>query len=208
MINGVKGKKGAIKPSHLLPLSLLELEIYFQQNKNLHRIKELKCTPVLNRVHFEMSKSTVALFMAELLGKCLREESEKDEQLFEFVFHSIQILDLTEDNLSNFPLYFLVHLSKYLGFFPKDNYSEQTPDFSLLEGLFVSDAPKLPDFCKGPMTLALHEFITLNFSEIQKIQLPTLLRRELLSKMIRYYQLHLMMFGDLKSPAILQEVLN
>ena len=42
LINGVKNQKGAIKPSHLLVLNLLELEVYHQLNKNLQRIKELK----------------------------------------------------------------------------------------------------------------------------------------------------------------------
>lgn len=208
LINGVKGKKGAIKPSHLLPLSLLELEVYHQQNKNLQRIKELRCIPVLSHLHFELHKSTLALFMAELLTKSLREEDQIDAQMFGFLFHSVQIADLTQGSLRNFPVYFMVQLSKYLGFFPKANYSLEAPVFSLQEGVFVSDAPNSSDYCKGPLAGVLAQFIDINFEEIQLVELPANLRRELLNKMIRYYQLHLMLFSELKSPAVLHEVLN
>jgi len=208
MINGVKGKKAAIKPSHLMPLSLLELEVYHQQNKNLQRIKELKCVPILNQLHFDLHKSTLALFMAELLGKSLREEAQLDVQMFGFVFNSIQIADLTEGSLRNFPVYFMVQLSKYLGFFPKTNYSAQTPDFSLNEGMFIANAPNTQDFCRGEMALALHKFIQMNYEEIQHEIISAQVRRELLHKMIRYFQIHLMLFSDLKSPSILHEVLS
>ncbi len=208
MINGVKGKKAAIKPSHLMPLSLLEMEVYHQQNKNIQRIKELKCVPILNQLHFDLHKSTLALFMAELLGKSLREEAQLDVQMFGFVFNSIQIADLTEGSLRNFPVYFMVQLSKYLGFFPKTNYSAQTPDFSLNEGMFIANAPNTQDFCKGEMAFALNKFIQMNYEEIQHEIISAQVRRELLHKMIRYFQIHLMLFSDLKSPSILHEVLS
>jgi DNA repair protein RecO (recombination protein O) len=208
LINGVKGKKGAIKPSHLMPLSLLELEVYHQQNKNLQRIKELRCVPVLNHLHFELHKSTLALFMAELLTKSLREEDHIDEQMFGFLFHSVQIADLTEGSLRNFPVYFMIQLSKYLGFFPKANFGSKTPVFSLQEGVFVGEAANLSDYCNEPLSAALAQFIDLNFEEIQRVELPATLRRDLLNKIIRYYQLHLMLFSELKSPAVLHEVLN
>lgn len=209
MVNGVKGKRSsAIKPSQLLPLSLLELEVYRQQNKGLQRIKELKCEPVLHRLHFEMHKSTMAMFMSEVLSKCLREEDQADEQLFAFLYNVIQIIDLNEGNLANFPAYFMLQLSKYLGFFPKNNFSAEVCDFSLTEGVFVKSAPHTADYLKGEAAEYLAQYTELNFEEVQVLPIPQAIRRDLLNKMIRYYQLHLMMFADLKSPAILHEVLN
>jgi DNA repair protein RecO (recombination protein O) len=208
MINGVKGKKGGIRPSQLMPLSILELEVYHQQNKNLQRIKELKCVPQLHHLHFVMAKSSVALFMAELLNRSLREESELDENLFEFLFHSIQIVDLTEENLSHFPVFFMLQLSKYLGFFPKDNYSETLTDFSLMEGLFMANSPNTPDYCKGAYGFGLNQFIHTDFDSFHTLKIPADVRKVLLDKMVRYFQLHLMLFGELKSPRVLHEVLS
>src|SRR6478735_6229471 len=78
MVNGVRSAKGSIKPSHLMPLSLLELELYYQQNKSLHRIKELKCVPPLKTIHFDMIKSAVGMFMAEVIHKTVRDENHND----------------------------------------------------------------------------------------------------------------------------------
>ncbi len=208
MVSGVKGKKSAIKPSHLMPLSLLELEVYHQQNKGLQRIKELKSWPVLHTLHFQMEKQTLAMFVSEVLSKCLREEDQRDDSLFSYLFHTIQLLDLSEGSMVNFPNTFLLHLSKYLGFFPKENYSETCSDFSLQEGIFIANAPRTADYCKGETALALANLCQMNFEESGNLPIPAPVRRDLLQKLIRYFQLHLMMFGDLKSPAVLHEVLS
>jgi DNA repair protein RecO (recombination protein O) len=208
MVSGVKGKKSSIKPSHLMPLSLLELEVYHQQNKGLQRIKELKCWPVLQTLHFQMEKQTLAMFVSEVLSKCLREEDQRDDSLFSYLFHTIQLLDLSEGSMVNFPNTFLLHLSKYLGFFPKENYNETFTDFSLQEGIFIANAPRTADYCNGETAKALANLCQLNFEESGNLPIPSQVRRDLLQKLIRYYQLHLMMFGDLKSPAVLHEVLS
>jgi DNA repair protein RecO (recombination protein O) len=119
LINGVRKNKGQIRPSQLLPLTLLELEVYHQQNKNLQRIKELKCSPPLHQLHFSMVKSSIGMFLSEVLNRSIREEHQADNALFDFIYNAIQLLDIEQQKLSNFPIYFLVQLSRYLGFYPQ-----------------------------------------------------------------------------------------
>ncbi|MCG9880321.1 MAG: DNA repair protein RecO [Bacteroidia bacterium] len=206
MISGLRGKKNSIKPSHLQSLSLLEMVVYHQQNKNLQRIKELKCLPVLSTLHFNNYKRTIAIFLTELLGKVIKEESEPDENLFSFLFAAIQMADISDSNLPNFPAAFLVQLSKYLGFFPKNNYSANTSVFSLQEGVFVEDGFRNKDYCSGQVASELHKLLNQNFEDAisDSFNLPN--RKAILQVMLRYYQLHLLMFGELKSPQILHEV--
>ncbi len=208
MVSGLRGKKASIKPSHLLPLSLLELEVYHQQSKNLQRIKELKCVPVLNTIHFNLTKQTIAMFMAELVGKILREDNQQDAKLFEFLFSSVQIVDLFENNLANFPVFFMIQLSKHLGFSPKNNFSNECTDFSLAEGVFIKDSPNTQDYCKGELGFAMHAIMNLDFDNLNTLKFTGATRKILLQRMIRYYQLHLMVFGDLKSPLVLHEILS
>ncbi len=207
MISGVKGKKAAIKPSHLLPLTLLEIDVYFQHGKTLQRIKDLKCTPILNALHFEMVKSSVGMFMAELTGKCLREENEEDSNLFDFLFNAIQILDLTKEPVANFPAFFMIQLTKYLGFFPKTNYSAENNSFSLHEGYFTPYVVSNPDSCSPELSAIISKLIEARFENLNEVQISHLQRMQLLDKLIRYFHLHLMVFGDLKSPRVLNEVL-
>ncbi|MDX5321894.1 MAG: DNA repair protein RecO, partial [Bacteroidota bacterium] len=123
LVKGVRSQKGSIRPSHLMPLNLLELVYAQRQNKQLHTLKELKCDPVLFEVHAHPVKRGIALFISELLNRCIREE-ESNAGLFDFLSGSIQILDLHQDHLGLFPHHFCLQLSRYLGFFPDLNYTE------------------------------------------------------------------------------------
>lgn len=208
MINSINSKRAAIKPSQLLPLTLVELVVSPKQGKGLQRIKELKTTPILNELHFKIEKSAIALFIAELLGKCLREEQQPDEDLFSFISASIEILDITQQSCANFPLLFMYQLSKYLGFYPKANFDIQTPCFSLMEGVFVSNNHIGIDYIEMPLSKLFFTLGKAGYQNMEELRFSGAERKRLLDSFIRYYQLHVMLFGDLKSPAVLHEVLN
>ncbi len=208
MINGVRGRKGAIRSSQLLPLTLLELDTYHQQNKNLQRIKELKCIPVLHHIHFDIIKSSIGMFLAELLNKVLSEENQQDKPLFDFLFNSIQILDLSASNVSNFPCYFMLHLSRFLGFMPKGNYSEMHNSFNKIEGVYDEWFIGAPNQIEPELSEKLFRLQESNFDSFHLIKLNTQQRSELLNILISYYQSHLATFSNLKSHKVLAEVLG
>lgn len=207
LVRGVRGK-GAIRPSHLMPLNLLELEIFRQENKNLQNIRELKCQPVLQHLPYEMHKRTVAMFISELLLRSIREEGHPDKGLFGFLFHSIQILDLTEEPVANFPIFFLLQLTKYLGFAPKDNYDAIHSGFNLTEGVFVPDPPHDANHCWGKAAEAISLFVNSGFNQWSQFSLTGAERSELFNKILRYYQVHKILSGELKSPLVLHEILK
>ena len=206
LINGVRSKKGSIKPSQLMALSLLELDTYHQQNKNLQRIKELKCNPQLHHLHFDLFKSSIAIFISELLSKSLKEENQVDTQLFDFLFNTIQFIDLMEEGLANIPCFFMVHLSKYLGFFPEVSSDTSRKYFSLREGIFVESNEFTPETITLQESAYLRELLNTNLSSLPLIKTPKDLRKTLLENMLRYYQIHLQQFHELNSHKILSEV--
>ena len=208
LINGVRSKKGAVKPSQLQPLTLLELESYHQQNKNLQRIKELKCFPPLRNLHFDIIKSAVGIFMAEVMYKAIREEDHIDEPLFEFLFHTIQILDLEQDNISNFPVYFMLQLSRYLGFFPKGIFSTETNGFDTKEGSFDLYHERNPFQVEPVLSKKISQLQQSDFEKLKTISLTNVQRSALLDCIIEYYREHIHGFGELKSHKILSEVLS
>lgn len=208
MINGVRSKKGSIKPSHLLPLSLLELEAYHQQNKNLQRIKELKCVPQLKTVHFDMVKSAVGMFIAEVMNKTLREENHPDLPLFSYLYNTIQVLDLETEKVSNFPLYFLLQLTRYLGFYPKGTYDAQSNGFDTREGLFDAYDARNPFQLDPELSASLSELLRCSAAEFSGIAIGYEQRTRLLEHMIDYYREHITGFIDMKSHKVLAEVLS
>ncbi|MFZ4798198.1 MAG: DNA repair protein RecO [Bacteroidia bacterium] len=208
LINGVKNKKGAIKPSHLLPLNLLDLDVYHQLNKNLQRIKELKCQPILNNIHYDLLKSSIGIFMGEVLNKTIQAENQADKNLFEFLFTVIQYLDLTQQSLANFPVYFMLQLSQYLGFNPKLNYSEINNSFDLEEGIFKATLFGDIKVVESHLAEYWFDLCKVNFDSFSQIEINKTHRNELLNHVMLYYKIHIDGFNELKSNKVLVEVLS
>jgi DNA repair protein RecO (recombination protein O) len=208
MVNGVRSKKGSIKPSHLLPLTLLELESYHQQNKGLQRIKELRCVPQLKSLHFDLYKSAIGIFMAEVIHKIVKDENHIDMPLFTFLYNSIQILDLQTEQTGNFPIFFLVHLTKYLGFYPKGSFTESTNGFDTREGLFEEYSIRNPFQLSPELSEKLFTVLQYSIADNFEVSIPYQQRTQLLELMIDYYKEHIEGVLDIKSHKVLAEVLG
>ncbi|MCU0443062.1 MAG: DNA repair protein RecO [Bacteroidia bacterium] len=207
MVNGVRSKKGSIKPSHLMPLNLLEMEVYHQQQKNLQRVKEIRCVPQLQSLHFDTIKSAIGMFTAEVLHKVIKEENQPDAALFSFAYNAIQWIDLQTEPVANFPIAFMVQLSKYLGFQPKGTYTNQTNGFDLQQGVFETYHLQHPYQLNPELSLKLYRFIADGFSNMQYNELSHIQRTQLLDAMMEYYQQHIDGLFDIQSHKVLATVL-
>lgn len=202
IINGVRTKGSKNKSSHFQPFNILDLEIYRRENKNLQRIKEFKIGYVFRSIPFNVFKSSIALFLVEVLNKVIKEE-ESNENLFRYIEQSIMDLDESSSLESNFHLHFLIHLTSYLGFFPSGTFEDAKPYFDLKEGCFVSQEP--------PHFYFLKPVSSKQFSDLMaepNVSLSLLERNDLLEKMLQYYELHLEGFKKIKSHTVLSEVLG
>lgn len=117
IVNGAKKPKAKISRNMLQPLHLVDMVVYHKANGNVQRISELKNVPVLQGVPYDVIKSCIAMFLNEVLYKAIKQQSA-DENLFDFVFNAIELLDHKTTGLANFHLLFLIQLTRYLGFYP------------------------------------------------------------------------------------------
>ena len=101
----------------LQPLHLLDLVVYHKNNNSVQRISELKNSPVLLSMPYDVIKSCIAIFLNEVLYKAIKQQGT-DESMFGFVFSSVEWLDHQTEGLANFHLLFLIQLTRYLGFYP------------------------------------------------------------------------------------------
>lgn len=200
IINGVRSSKSKTKAALLQPMSLLDMEVYHHEHRNLNRIKELRLYHAYRSIWFHPLKGAVGLFMMEVLNKCIHEE-EKNEKLFGFISTTLietdDCLHLPKDCL----LQFLLQLSALLGFSPRGEYSNATPIFSMAEGSFVPAADDLPyhlDLISSQHFSDLMHHLSTDF--------PAAMRRKLLYALLDYYRLHIVGFSRLKSLAVLEEV--
>ena len=111
MVNGVRmaSKKGGIKANHFQPAALLEMEAYHNQFNNLQRIREYQWAYLYEHIFSDVRKHSVALFMIELLNKCLK-EPEQNPELFYFIEDAFLHLDKANNAVTaNFSLFFSLH---------------------------------------------------------------------------------------------------
>jgi DNA repair protein RecO (recombination protein O) len=151
------------------------------------------------------TKRAIALFLAEILYKTLKEE-ESNPSLFNYLYHAFQLLDTKETGIANFHLVFLINLTKHLGFFPNDNYSESDCIFDPLNGRFYPFISSQFSDSDRSLGLWIHRLLTLSFNQLEKLQVNHQTRNALLKFIIDFYHIHLGSLGVVKSLPVLQSV--
>lgn len=199
LVQGVHGKKAAIKPSMLQPLSLVEAVYYYKTTRQIQRLKELRCRPVLQLAHTNPVRSSMALFCAEVALKVLKTE-EPDDALFNTLSSKVQQLDAEDCDVPYYPLRFLLDLSVPLGFPPAMGPGTY---FYLAEGVFSNITP-----VHGSQTLNEMRSSHLKSLLEGKPGLKSIERSQLLDDLLTYYAYHVQGFGEMKSLPIIKSILK
>jgi DNA repair protein RecO (recombination protein O) len=209
MVNGVRTtKQSAAKASYFQPGAILELVVYHHEQKTIQRIKEFKFGFLYLHIFQDVIKNSVALYMMELLYKCLK-QPEGHTDLFHFCEDCLEHLDSSEKTIAaNFPLFFSLQLSYFFGFKMQDNYSSQNCFLDLREGYFITQHPQHPYVVEGEEAGTIAAFLkVLQPEELVAFKLNGQMRRTLLRYCQDYYSLHIPEFGQLKTMMVLKEVL-
>ena len=212
LVNGVRksSKRSSGSAAAFQPGALLELVVYHNDLKQLHRIREFKWSYLYQHIFFDVKKNAVSLYMVELLQKSIK-QPEQNEDLFSFIEDAFIHLDQADDAVvANFALYFTLHLTVFFGFRIEDN-SRQTGELilDLQEGVFTSIVPSHSQYISGHLAEVTAQLLkAMQPSELKEIRLNQQTRRELLQSYEEFYRLHLPDFGRLKSLPILQELLS
>jgi DNA repair protein RecO (recombination protein O) len=206
IVKGVRKKGARIKRNLFGPLSMIDLVAYGKENTGLHLIKEVSNHRQFNFISGDITRSSILLFMNELLYRSIRGEMP-DKQLFAFIYRSVEALDTKDQNLALFPLKFALQLAGYLGFDPQNNYSEECPYFDMQEGEFTEVCPAHPYYLDPQAGKLLSVLLEAELTELNHIPGHGV-RVALLGKILDYYRLHLPAFGEMNSHHILSTVLQ
>ena len=206
MAYGSNKKKSACRNSFLQPLSLVELEVFYHPNKDIQRLKEVRCDIPLIEIPSNPIKNAVAIFIAEVLYRALH-NSEPDEELFLFLKESILMLEGSEKGIANFHLVFLIELSKYLGFNPNIE-KESEGYFDLVNGVFSLSAPNHPQYLSKEISEKISGIIQSDYQNMDKLSFSRQERVEILEAIVEYYKLHIPNFHGLHSLEVLQSLFD
>jgi len=207
LVNGARGKKAKVKASIFQPLAILEMNVTNREKSTMHRISDLVAAHAWTTIPYDIRKSSLLLFLNEMLYKSIKEE-EANPALFEFISHALQILDLSHESTANFHLVFLTQLANLLGFSPHGVFSEDSSYFNLTEGNFQSHAPSHAHFMSPDTAKVFSEVLHVNFETGHTLLITSRQRRDLLRKIIEYYQLHIASVKEIKSHIVLEEVMG
>lgn len=203
LLKGVlASKKGKLKTAYFQPLTQLEIVAYHRNRGTLERIREAKIQYPYHTIHNNLTKNAVTLFLAEILSHSIREE-EPNPALFVFLEAALQWLD-AHTEIANFHCYFLIRLTKYLGFYP-DTSDRQAPFFDLVEGGFT-DSPSGHPMLTGENLEYFKAFLGIHFDALHTVRMKKSNRQELLQSLVLYFELHLQGFRKPKSLTVLHEV--
>ena len=195
-------RKSNQKIAYFQPFSILEIEAVHKNKGTLENFKEIKLAIPFQTIHNTITKSTIVLFLSEMMHYSIHEEEENDS-LFTFLETALLWLD-AHDEIANFHLIFLLEATKYLGFYP-DTADIDLPYFEMTEGIFTP--------FNAISSLSEHE--TQLFKKLLELKFESdlktfhVIERQILLKiLIDYYSFHLEGFRKPKSLDVLKEVFS
>lgn len=188
IVNGVRSKAAKNKIALYQPLTLLNLVVYHRENANIERIKEISCEYPYRSLTADVKKSTLGMFITELLNKTVKEESHAGE-IFQFLHDSLMTLDSQNTGFENFHLIFLIKLARFLGF-----------------GFYTSDQILGGRSADRETEMILQALLTADYHS--PLVVTNIERRSLLDLLLRFYAEHIENLGEIKSVQVLREVLS
>lgn len=198
LVRGVlKSKKRNAKAAYFQLLSQLQLVIQYKENRTLQTIKEVKFAHIYTSLHSNVLKSSVVMFLSEVLARALKEE-EENQTLYSYIENALLWLD-SQSECANFHLVFLLKLTKYLGFYP-DESNIALPFFNLCDGKF-ENKPSNTYAITGENLIFMKVLLGIKFDTISSLHITSKQRQSFLNIILLYFELHL---GDFKTPKSLQ----
>ena len=179
----------------------------YRPSASLQKLQELHIAYCYTSLPYEPIKETVALFLSEFLHSVLRNEV-KNEELYHYILYSLQWFDAASDGLGNFHVTFLIGLTHYLGFWPNIDTRNPPTFFDLKDSIATKTEPSHNLFLKGEEAAAMSKLLRMNMRNMHKFRLTRQQRNRILDVLTLYYQQHVPEFHNLRSLAVLREVLG
>lgn len=201
LVSGLGSKRGS-KPGLLQPLTQIEFSMRAKSDNSLVRPKDLSLIRPTASIPFDVVKSTQALFLAEIMERCLRAH-EADAGLFDFISACIDFLDHSDAN-PHLHLVFLAKLAEKLGF---------SPDFSensrvVLTGRDANSWLNPKYELSDEESMLFRAVFGTKIDAVATLKLPRDHRRIVLNRLVEYYHLHLIGDKSLKSIEVLEALMS
>lgn len=199
-------RKSGTQTMLLRPLNIIELVFDYRPSASLQRIQELHIGHCYTSLPYNPIKETIALFLSEFLHNALRREVQNPD-LYHYILYNLQWLDAAHEGLANFHVVFLTRMTFYLGFWPNIDRRRMLPFFDMKDSIATDTEPEHNFFIKGEEAALLPKLLRMNLHNMHRFRLTREQRGRVLDLLTAYYRLHVPEFRELRSLAVLREVL-
>lgn len=188
------------------PLSVLDMVLEVKNGQELYKIEEatLLLSPYTLSM-YDPGKTAQCLYMAELLDKTIK-EVETNLRLWNFIYQSIELLQLTEQGSANFHLIFTTRLCYHIGFHVDNSQWQPGMQFDISEGIYTHSPIYHPYYLTAESTTWLHQLLDTSFSTMGELKLTREQRNILLDMMLTFLHIHMPEIGNLRSVEVLKEL--
>lgn len=201
LIKGYRSTRAKKRHSYFQPMSIIEVVLYYKENRDLQLVTESSNRYFFQTMQTDPVRIMLGLVVMEVFYQSVREE-EPNTALFDFLQRVLVTMDQQEKNLIHIFLYFLLHLTRHLGFFPDNQVKNpDQPVYFDVRGGILKNAIGLrsSDVLLAQLEKCSLETCTnLRFSNADK--------KELISTLLQYYLVHVEGFREPESLKVFQEV--
>ena len=200
-------RRNSLHATLLRPLNIVELVFDYHPSASLQRIQEFHIAHCYTSLPYNPIKETIALFLSEFLHNVLRSEV-KNTDLYHYILYNLQWFDTTNEGMANFHIAFLTRMTYFLGFWPNIDKKNKQPFFDLKESIATDTEPSHNFFLKGEEVAIMPKMLRMNVRNMHRFLLTRQQRNRMLDVLTLYYRLHVPEFRDIRSLAVLREVLS
>ena len=195
------------------PLSVVEAQVNITPSRDLLVPSGVARVEIWRTVYYEPMKMTVAMFISEFLNRLLH-DSPPEPALWDFIIHSVRLLDATDDytSIANFHMTFLIGLMRLTGIFPDLSGYSEGMEFDMKSGRMV-----LPFSLQGGVrglridarrAALIPKLMRINYANSHRFRFSGKERSDILYEILRYYGCHFPGCDHLKSLDILREIFS
>ena len=123
--------------------------------------------------------------------------------LAHFLVNAIQYLDALENALPDFHIVFMFQLSRPLGFYPRNNLTNERLFFNLASGQFISFLQDADIVLDEKTSLLWHRYMLADFQSLNNEDFNGSQRKLILDTMVRFYKFHVEGMGEIRSLEVL-----
>ncbi len=202
-----RSKRSKVRSVLFQPLSMLTFNAAYREGKGLCRLVDAQPYAYYSTIPYDVVKSSIALYLAEMLSNILHEEGE-NEPLFAYLDYALNWFDSAREGYADFHILFLVHLTRYLGISPNVESFVPGSCFDLLAGCLVSKPPLHAQYLSPEDTRNFIALLNVDFDALPSVALNRKARGEYLTLLQNYYRLHIPGFSEPKSAEVLREIFD